>query len=161
MNFKKTAFILFTLTMINASGFGQTVTDSIVAENRLGVVFKQNGRYLTPAQLQDVVASNPEAVALMQKARNNYGVSMVLGAAGGFLVGWPIGTAIGGGKPEWGLAGIGVGLVLLSIPFSSAYGKNAQAAVEIYNRELRNQPGRQVGLRLGYTGNGMQLVLSF
>jgi hypothetical protein len=161
MNFKKSGIILVLMTIMIRTGFSQTVSDSIVTENRLGAVFKQNGHYLTPAQLQAAVASYPDAVALMQKARNNYGISMVLGAAGGFLVGWPLGTAIGGGDPNWTLAGIGAGLIVLSIPFSSAYGKNARAAVEIYNRELRNQPGRTLGLRLGYTGNGLRLSLNF
>lgn len=37
--------------------------------------------------------------------------SYVLGFAGGALIGWPLGTALGGGDPEWYLAGIGAVLV--------------------------------------------------
>lgn len=32
--------------------------------------------------------------------------TIILSYAGGFMIGWPIGTAIGGGKPAWALAGI-------------------------------------------------------
>lgn len=53
--------------------------------------------------------------------------------AGGFMIGWPIGTAIGGGDPNWGIAAAGVGCVLLSIPLANGYKKNAKEAVSIYN----------------------------
>ena len=35
-------------------------------------------------------------------------------------VGHSIGTAIGGGDPEWALAGVGAGLIAVAIPISSS-----------------------------------------
>ena len=52
------------------------------------------------------------------------------------MVGYPLGTAIAGGDTNWALAGIGAGLIGVSIPFSSATNKNARTAVELYNAEV-------------------------
>ena len=51
---------------------------------------------------------NTKALALIQSAKTNQTWAMLLGTAGGALVGFPIGTAIGGGNPEWALAGAGL-----------------------------------------------------
>ena len=42
----------------------------------------------------------------------------LLGGIGGFLVGWTLGTALGGGDPDWTVAGVGAGFIALSIPFA-------------------------------------------
>lgn len=41
----------------------------------------------------------------------------IFGFSGGYLIGWPIGEAIGGGDPQWYLAGIGTGLVGVAFLF--------------------------------------------
>lgn len=43
--------------------------------------------------------------------------SYIFGFAGGALIGWPLGTAIAGGDPDWYLAGIGAGLAGVAIVF--------------------------------------------
>lgn len=42
----------------------------------------------------------------------------VLGFMGGGCIGWPLGTAIGGGDPQWAIAGIGAGLIAIGLPLS-------------------------------------------
>lgn len=42
----------------------------------------------------------------------------VLGFMGGACIGWPLGTAIGGGDPQWAIAGIGAGLIAIGLPLS-------------------------------------------
>ena len=39
---------------------------------------------------------------------------------GGFLIGWPLGTALAGGDPNWTLAAIGAGCVAIAIPRPSS-----------------------------------------
>ena len=62
--------------------------------------------------------------------------TIILSYAGGFMIGWPIGTAIGGGKPAWALAGIGGGLVAVAIPLSISSNKKMETAVRQYNAGL-------------------------
>ncbi|MFN4246647.1 MAG: hypothetical protein ACK4EY_02930 [Flavipsychrobacter sp.] len=44
--------------------------------------------------------------------------AQILGGIGGGLIGWPVGTYIGGGDPEWTLAAIGGGLVAIAVPLA-------------------------------------------
>lgn len=44
--------------------------------------------------------------------------AQILGGIGGGLIGWPVGTYIGGGDPEWTLALIGGGLVAIAVPLA-------------------------------------------
>lgn len=98
-----------------------------------GIKLIQNGQVLRPKETLTIMESNPAALAEFKKAKSNFDAGQVLGFIGGALIGWPLGTSIGGGDPNWGLAGAGAGLVLVSIPLGSGYKKHATKAVEIYN----------------------------
>ncbi len=84
-----------------------------------GVKYTQNGELLTMAEVQQAMEISPEALRLIKKSKANNSLATVLSFAGGLLVGFPLGTAIGGGEPEWAIAGVGAGLIVLSIPISS------------------------------------------
>lgn len=87
---------------------------------------------------------------------------MILGYAGGFMIGWPLGTAIGGGEPNWALAGIGAGLVVLSIPLSSSAKKKTIKAIELYNQGL--VPKKEIetmSFQFQGTSNGFGLIMKF
>jgi hypothetical protein len=139
----------------------QSQSDSIEVRRGLGAVFSQNGKKLTPRQLLDITQANPEAYKEMKIAKSNYGVGNVFGFAGGLMVGWTLGTAMGGGQPNWTVAGVGAGLIGVSIPFSVAYTRHAKNAVRIYNDGLKQTGMNQVDLRLGMTGTGVGLRMAF
>ena len=80
--------------------------------------------------------SNSEALKLMKKAKSNYNFGLILGGLGGGLIGYPIGTSLGGGDPNWTLAGVGAALVIISIPINTSINKNTQQAIELYNSSL-------------------------
>jgi hypothetical protein len=90
----------------------------------------------------------------------NLGFGTTLSIAGGLLVGFPLGTAIGGGDPNWALAGVGVGLFLLSIPLEIGYHKNVKAAVDTYNQSLERTTSR-VEFKLGLSATGIGVKLKF
>ncbi|MFN0016090.1 MAG: hypothetical protein ACKVU2_16225 [Saprospiraceae bacterium] len=154
--------LLFFLLLEPVSGaFCQTQTDSIEVRKAFGTVFRYKGKNLSPKQLHEMVASIPEANQSMEKARSNYTTANIFGFIGGFLVGWPLGTAIGGGDPNWGLAGIGAGFIVLSIPFSSAYNKHAKNAVNLYNSGPKHTGLPETELHIGMTDHGMGLRLTY
>lgn len=131
---KKAIFFVFVLVMIlGTKVFGQTA-DSITVVQRMGPVFYQNGQVLKPRHLLEITRVNPEAHQEMRAAKSNYDASQVLGFIGGALIGWQLGTALGGGEANWVMAGVGAGIVGISIPFSAAYNKRARNAVSIYNK---------------------------
>ncbi len=119
------------------------------------------GRVIRPARVPDIMRSDPEAYALARNARSNGGLAQVLGYAGGFLIGYPIGTALGGGDPEWVMAGIGAGLLAIGIPLAISSDKKMQRAVEIYNDNLEMQSGSHWRLELASSIDGIGLSLRF
>jgi hypothetical protein len=101
-----------------------------------GHKFSQDGVILTIDKLSSKVSSNKESLRLINKAKSTGTFVSVLGYAGGFLIGWPIGTAIGGGKANWGIAGIGAGILAVAFPIASGADKKTKQAVELYNASL-------------------------
>ena len=101
-----------------------------------GYKYMQNDKSMTIGKLARVLESNADASQLISKARTNNTLASILSGAGGALIGFPIGTSLGGGDPNWALAGIGAGLVVVAIPISSSAFKKANQAVEIYNASL-------------------------
>lgn len=122
-----------------------------------GVKFQQDGRELKPREVQKILSGDPEALAEIKKARTNYGVASGLAFTGGFLIGYPIGTALAGGDPEWGLAAGGAGALLLAIPFGSGFRKHAQSAITIYNGTSAHAHPYSISI-MPY-GTGAKLVL--
>lgn len=78
------------------------------------------------------------------------------------MVGYPIGTAIGGGDPNWLLAGIGASLIVFSIPLSQSFNTKAKQAIDTYNRGLQTSSSLERSeLKFSISGNGIGLVLRF
>jgi hypothetical protein len=44
---------------------------------------------------------NQEAYNEFKKAKSSYDAVQVVGFVGGFLIEWPVGTALRGGDPQW------------------------------------------------------------
>lgn len=78
------------------------------------------------------------------------------------MVGWPLGSALAGAKPEWIMAGIGAGLIAVSIPITRKYNKQAKSAVDEYNGGLETSSiFNKTEVKMALTGNGIGLALRF
>jgi hypothetical protein len=143
--------------------FSQNQNDSIQAKKVFGgYKFESKGKILTLGDMLEMMKDNPEAYQYMEKAKSSAGIANVLGFAGGFMIGWPLGTAMGGGKPNWAIAGVGCGLLIVAIPISSSSNKNAMIAVDKFNAKRKGLSYRgQYDLKLGLNPNGLALVLRF
>ncbi len=139
----------------------QSQTDTIQIEKKLGTNYLLLGEKLTPKQLLTIMEVNPTAYDLMKKAKRNYDAAQIFAGVGGFFIGFPIGTTIAGGDPNWLLAGIGVGLVGVAIPFSVNYNKKAREAVALYNDGIRSLGYHELDMKLGFAANGIRLTLNF
>ncbi len=74
--------------LLSLSSFSQNKTDTISYWKVFGgYKYAYGGQVLKPRQMMDLMQPNVEAYDYMSKARTNYNVAMVLGYAGGFLVG--------------------------------------------------------------------------
>lgn len=153
--------IIAILSICYNTTFGQSLSDTIQIKKRVGTVFIQNGEPLTPKRLLAITTINPTAYQEMKIAKTNYDIGTAFSFAGGFLVGWPLGTALGGGDPIWALVGVGAGLIALSIPFGTAYTQHAKKAVNLYNNDLHKTASRNVDFNFGLTANGIGLNIAF
>ncbi|MEM9858876.1 MAG: hypothetical protein AAF843_16070 [Bacteroidota bacterium] len=115
-------FLIFKISLlISLASFSQNTDPVSYRKTFGGYVFEQSGKTLKPKKILDLFQTNEAAYDAMKKAKSNYDPAIALSVIGGALIGWPLGTAIGGGDPEWTLAGIGVGLLVLSIPLNKAF----------------------------------------
>jgi hypothetical protein len=132
-----TLLIAFCYFSLSESCLAQTSGERIeMIKTFGGVKFSQSGRALRPRDVLQTMESNADAHEAFTKAKTNLDMATVFGGVGGFMIGWPLGTAIAGGDPQWGLVAAGAGLALMSIPFSSYFKKHATNAVEIYNGDV-------------------------
>ncbi|UKM65535.1 hypothetical protein GSB9_02105 [Flavobacteriaceae bacterium GSB9] len=125
-----------------------------------GYKYTQNGRLMKMKDLVKTMKSNEQAFDFIKKAQTNYTIASIFGGAGGFLVGWPLGTAISGGDANWALAGVGAGLIAIAIPFSSGANKNAKQAVELYNTSLKSTSFYEFKPEFNVIANGNGIGLS-
>lgn len=128
-----------------------------------GHKFSQNGVVLTMDNISSKVASNEESLRLINKAKSSATFATILGYAGGGLIGWPLGTAIAGGKANWGIAGIGAGLLAIAFPIAGGADKKTKQAVELYNASLNPTSyfHSKPELNVVANANGIGLSMSF
>ncbi|MFV0390520.1 MAG: hypothetical protein ACK5KP_01325 [Paludibacteraceae bacterium] len=158
--------ILFTLLIIGLTiSYGQNPSDSISTKKVFGgYQFYQGEQILNMNQLANIIKPNEQAYKQIKSARLINTTTMILSYAGGFMIGWPIGTAIAGGDPSWIMAGIGAGLIAVAIPISMSSGKKAKQAVDIFNGGLKTSSfwdKNELELTMVGKENGIGLRLNF
>lgn len=149
-------FTLATMTFCNAQKIE-------VEKVLLGYKYTQNGNPMSMKDLVKTMEPNQQAFSLIKKAQLNNTFASIIGFVGGFLIGWPIGTAIRGDKANWTLAGIGAGIAAIGIPFSSSANKQARQAVELYNSSFNSASFYKLNskFKIVASGNGIGLSINF
>jgi hypothetical protein len=137
--FKFLVFIILFIELSN-SVHSQTQADSIhVKTTAFGTTFLRKNKLLTPIEMLDMMKDCPEAFKKMKAARRDKALTTLFGGAGGFLMGWPLGSIAYGGEFNVPMFATGAGLVVVAVPFSKSYIRSATQAVEIYNASLINR----------------------
>lgn len=156
----KKLFVAIFLSMVT---FSSVNAQKIEMKKTFGsYTFSQNDKMLTLNQMQEIMKDNKEAFDLVKSAKSNQTWGMILGGAGGFLVGYPIGTAIGGGDPEWALAGAGAALIVATIPIVKGFNKKTKKAVALYNADQPNVSSSfQPQFNLNFKGMSMGVSMTF
>ncbi len=142
----------FVLILISISSFAQNQNLKIDKGR-----FYVNEKKSTVKDFVNAMQTNKEAYDLALKAKSGYDAGSVIGFIGGFMIGWPIGTAIGGGDPNWALAGGGAAILVVAIPIMSSATKKMENAVDIY--EGNNASAGHLDLKISPSQFG--LVYSF
>lgn len=143
--------------------YGQAETDSIVAKKVFGgYQFYQGNRVLNMKNLLKAVEANESVHQQIKETRSAAAIVTVFSSVGGFMIGWQLGAALGGGEPNWALAGIGAGIVVVAIPISVNVDKKVKQAVDTFNKELPSGDfGMKKEVSLSMTSNGVGLIFTF
>lgn len=148
--------------ILSYSVFGQTKSDTITVKSSFGVCkIYQSGRQITLAQLATAVQSNDLAYKQVKKAQSTNVFSTIIGGAGAIMIGYPLGTSVAGGKANWTMFGIGVGLTIISFPIINKCIKQVHSSVDIYYDGLKKKSQPTTEFKLGLSGNGMTIAMSF
>ena len=123
-----------------------------------GVRFERDSAVLSTRQVMEILHENPVAFEEFKKAKTNYNVAGVLGFTGGILIGLPLGTALVGGEPEWGLAAAGGIFILGSIPFNRIFKARALNALDIYDGKKMTS---RIQPKFYFGGASARLVINF
>lgn len=139
----------------------QSLDEIIVQKRGLAFTYYQNGRQLKNNELLHLLDNNPEAKKELKKAHRNMMPARALSYTGGLILAYPISAHIGGGVPSWSMAGIGAGLLFLSLPFTGAVMKREHQAIYVYNGGLQYVSKPKVNMEFGYEQKGATLKVSF
>ena len=139
----------------------QSTSDSVyVYKGFLGYKYVQHDNRLNFNQLPDIIEENQEAFKLIKKARTHHTFFSIISGTGGFLIGWQLGTALVGGDPNWTMAAIGGGLIVVSIPLYTTSLRKSLDAIDLYNSGLMSTSFR-LQLNFELTSNGIGFCLRF
>jgi hypothetical protein len=132
-----------------------------IEQRGMGYRYFIDGKPLLPNELPVILQTNSEAYEKYRSARSTAILATVFSSAGGFLIGYPLGTALGGGEPNWAIAGVGAGLVVIAIPITQSANKKANEAVKTYNKGLQDFLVKNTEIKLGITAHGIGLRIKF
>lgn len=160
---RKLSIFVMLLIISLSSSFGQVEGDSITTEKKFGgYQFYQNEKELNMNNLLNTLRSNEEAYNLIKSAQTNNILAQILAGIGGYMIGYPVGTAIGGGDPNWTLAGIGAGVIVVAIPVIQRSNNQAKKAVDIYNEKYRTSSLlEKTEIDFVFKGNSIGFILTF
>ncbi len=119
------------------------------------------GEKLNYREMGELMKGNAVAFENIKSAQANNSAAQVFSFAGGFLIGWPIGGAIAGDNPNWTLAAVGAGLVLVSIPFAVQAKNKSHKAIDEFNGETMPLAKNAVHYSLDFKAAAMSLTVRF
>lgn len=156
-----TLILLITISLTKS--FAQTNSEPITTKKKGGEIqFYQGDEKLNLREVKSIFESNELAYQQIKKAKTTYTWAYISSVCGGGLIGYPLGTALAGGDPEWALLGAGVGLVTISILITRSYNKKAKLALETYNNGVQTTTYNNTQeLRFLSNASGFGLTYSF
>ena len=156
--------ILFALLFFSTQNSQAQNTNALeMRTNFFGSKFYKGDTIISVNQVLDEMSPNESIYNLMISAKEDYVLAQLLSAAGGFMVGWPVGTAIGGGEPNWTMAGIGAGIIAISIPISANFKKKGHSAINQHNDSITASHGHYLKpiYSIGFGGTSFKMQIKF
>jgi hypothetical protein len=160
---KNAILFFFVLSLFPLVSEAQASSDSIQLKKVFGgYQFFQNNKRITVSNMVSIMEPNEKAYKQIKEAQSTNVIATIIGGVGGFMLGWQLGTAIAGGDPNWAMAGVGGGLIVVSIPISQKFNRQVKGAVDTYNGGFRGSSMLEYPeLNFGTTSTGIGLTFNF
>ena len=158
---KKITFLLFTLLSLTLNAQKIEYSNDNFFKNYF---YKQKGKneYLKIKDIETIVRTNSEALALVKKGKKLDIISYVPLLTGSALTGITISQLISSDKEiNWTQAGIGVGLIGISIPISKKATKNIIKGIDKYNSSYKSETNDKVELNLIGDFDSLCFIINF
>ncbi len=142
-------------------------TDSIRVETSFsGIKYYKNNQKLYYQDLGEIFKSNPLAYKQYRKAIRSFNTSaLVLALGGGFIAGGAVMSyepVLYGGKPDWTMALVGVGIVGVSIPMFAVTKHKILKSITTYNNGLSIQSSSEISdINIHVNEKGIGFVVCF
>lgn len=159
---------LFTIVLIfiSINLNGQSLKDIEMKSNFWsGTKFYYQNNEIEEKYVLSGLSNNREILRRYVDGKSSHSTAKLISAVGGILIGWPIGTALGGGDPKWWLAGIGGGLtIFMAKPIYSKGSRKMQKALDLYNSSdygMKLPPDKEnveISFRVNSAGIGIGII---
>lgn len=154
---RKPFFAIILFVLFGQLGFAQSEKKLTLSKDFWGYKYLEGGNAISKQQAMRLLESNPEAIKLFKQGNSNLAPAGILGFAGGFMIGWPIGESLGGKKdPQWGLAAGGLALVIVGGVLEKSFQKKANQAFDLYNQGTVTSYWK-----VGTNGTGISITYTF
>ena len=158
----KNLILVYLLLLLSSHSFSQTNNPPLTSKNGFfGWQFKKGEGKLKPGEVAAILQTNPEAARLFSAGRSSYTITSIIGSIGGAMLGYTLGTSVGGGDPNWTVGGIGAGLVAVSLPISISATSKVKKAIGLYNEGPKTVSMHKPEWQLTFTGNKLGVVYRF
>lgn len=110
-----------------------------IEDRALGSAYRQGGQLLGQDHVAAAMRAHPAAAKQMEGHSAKVGAGLILGAVGGGLIGWDLGSNVArpsGEKKSWALALVGGALVVAAVPLGVSADRQLRSAVETFNAGL-------------------------
>ena len=160
---KHLPFLLFLLLIIFTTPVkAQLTIDSIkIYKGAFGNIYLKDGKSLRGRTLYQVLSKNPETLPHITAAKTNNVYGNIFGGAGGFILGYQLGSSYTRTSPNWFALGSGAVLAALQIPFEIARVKHTKKAVLMYNNDILKTSSLKPSYNIGLSNNGISLKITF
>jgi hypothetical protein len=138
--------------------FPVNMKDSVAVDIDRGIMgtkYRQNGKLLKLGSVYGTVGEYSEAESDVAASKRWFYPGLVAGGVGGFLIGFPIGSSLGGGEFNAPMFYSGLGVLAVALVLSKVADNHLVKAVEKYNGVL----GAPVSLDGGWSPEESRLVL--
>lgn len=151
---------VFNETATSAPANGQQTT-VILTQSELSYSGRvwQNGIKLRPEQVRTAMSGNTEALQQYNNGRSLYVAGMIIAYPSALLMGWDLGTRLGGGEGNGILLGVGITGTVVGLIMGLTGESQIKQSVQLYNSKASNTSLYQINF--GFTQTGVGLCMQF